>query len=147
MKMLVIAFTLFATVFTKSSFANDGIITPDPVLKSFQSTFAAAENADWSLTEDFYKVNFALNGQYITAFYKPDGAIAAITRNISSVQLPITLQTTLKKDYKGYWMAGLFELSNDEGVQYYATLENADTKLVLKSSSTTWTTFQKQRKD
>lgn len=147
MKMIVIAFTLLASVFTKSSFANDGVVTPGEVLKSFQSTFAAAKNADWSLTEDFYKVQFALDGQYITAFYKADGTMAAITRNISPVQLPVALQTNLKNEYKAYWISGLFELSNDEGVQYYVTLENADTKVVLKSSSTMWNTYQKQRKD
>ena len=146
MKKLVIAFTLFACVFTKSSAASDGIVTPE-VLKSFQSKFSTATNADWSLAEDLYKVQFALNGQTVIAYYKEDGTMTALTRNITSAQLPISLQTGLKNDYKAYWVADLFELSTEEGVQYYVTLEDADSKLILKSSAANWTTFQKKRKD
>src|SRR3954451_10605139 len=147
MKMFVIAFTLVASLFTKSSFANDGsAITPE-VLKSFETTFATAKDADWSVTENLYKVQFALNEQHITAFYNQDGTMAAVTRNINPLQLPVSLQTALKNEYKSYWIAELFELSNDEGVQYYVTLENADSKTVLKSSGASWSLFQKQRKD
>ena len=146
MKSIVIAFTLLTSVFTKSSFANDGIVNPE-VLKSFQTTFATAKNADWSHSDDLYKVQFALEGQIITAFYRHDGTMAALTRNISFYQLPVSLQAGIKNEYKDYWMADLLEVSNDEGAQYYVTLENADTRLVLKSTSGTWSSFQKQRKD
>lgn len=147
MRTFVIAATLAATLFAKRSFASDGVAIAPEVLRSFQSTFATAQEADWSVTPDFYKVQFALNGQYITAFYKSDGTMAALTRNISSQQLPVSLQATVKNDYKDYWISGLFELSNDEGVQYYVTLENADATMILKSSGSTWSLFQKQRKD
>jgi hypothetical protein len=147
MRTFVILFTLAATVFTKSSFANEGTAIAPEVLRSFQTTFAAAKNVDWTVTADLYKAQFSLNGQHITAFYKQDGTMAAVTRNITSMQLPINLQTSLKNEYKGYWIAGLFELSNEEGVQYYVTLEDANTRVVLKSSACSWNVFQKQRKD
>ena len=147
MKQLAIALTLAASVFTTSSFANDGIGTPVGVLKSFQTTFAAAKDADWTSSEEFYKVKFALDGQYITAFYRADGTMAALTRNISFFQLPVSLQANLKNEYKQYWIAGLFELSNDESVEHYVTLEDADTRLVLKSASAKWSAFQKERKN
>ena len=147
MKSVVIALTLVASVFTKSSFANNGTDVAPEVLRAFQTTFAAAKDADWSMTSDLYKVQFAMEGQYITAFYRADGTIAAVTRHIPSLQLPVNLQTSLKNEYKTYWISELFELSNEEGVQYYVTLENADTKLVLKSSAGTWNSFEKIRKD
>jgi hypothetical protein len=147
MRTFVILFTLAATVFTKTSFANEGTAIAPEVLRSFQTTFTTAKDANWTVTADLYKVQFALNGQHITAFYKQDGTMAAVTRNINSMQLPVNLQTTLKNEYKGYWIAGLFELSNEEGVQYYVTLEDANSTLVLKSSACSWSVFQKQRKD
>ncbi len=68
-----------------------------------------------------------------------------MTRNISSSQLPILLQTTLKKEFTGHWISDLFEIANDEGTSYYVTLENAGIKLVLKSTNNTaWTKFQKK---
>lgn len=146
MKSLVIAFTLAASVFAKTSYANDGTITP-AVLKSFEATFATATEVDWTVTEDLYKAHFLMDGQHITAFYRTDGTMAAFTRNISVRQLPVTLQASLKHDYKEYWVSGLFELSNDEGVQYYITVENADNKLVLKAMGSNWSPFQKTRKN
>ena len=146
MKRLAIALSLFATVFTTSSFASDGTVSPE-VLKSFQSTFATAKDIDWSVTEELYKVHFTLNGQHITAFYKMDGTMAALTRNITVMQLPVNLQASLKNDYKNYWVSDMFEVSNEEGTQYYVTLENADVKMIMKSAAASWTTYQKDRKN
>jgi hypothetical protein len=145
MKKIFFVFTLLASIATTNSFASDGIIAPE-VLKSFQNKFATAKEVDWAMTNDLYRVRFQLNGQCITAFYKTDGALAAITRHISPLQLPVALHSTLKNEYKGHWVADLFELSNDEGVQYYVTMEDADTTVVLKSSAALWTVYQKQRK-
>ena len=71
----------------------------------------------------------------------------AMTRNISSLQLPIALQASLKNKYESYWISGLVEMATDEGTCYYITLENADTKLVLKSDvNSDWSNYKKQRK-
>ena len=144
MKPILIAVALFASTFTKS-FAADGV--QPSVLKTFKSTFATATEVDWSMTQDLYKAVFFLNGQYVTAYFKEDGNMAALTRHISAANLPIILQTALKNDYKELWVTDVFEVSNDSGLQYYVTLENAAEKVILKSSSTTWTTYQKQHKD
>jgi hypothetical protein len=70
-----------------------------------------------------------------------------LTRNISSTQLPISLQAELKKEYSEFWISDLFEVANDEGTHYYITIENSETKLVLKGSTDgSWSTFQKSRK-
>ncbi|MGZ8517547.1 MAG: hypothetical protein ACXWWD_09360 [Chitinophagaceae bacterium] len=69
-----------------------------------------------------------------------------MTRNISSLELPISLQTNLKNNYSKYWISDLFEISNNEGTSYYITLENADSKIVLKSDSNKWNTFKKMAK-
>ena len=70
----------------------------------------------------------------------------AMTRNISSLDLPMTLQTSLKK-YTGYWISDLFEISNNDGTNYYITMENAGSKIVLKSNSGgNWNVFKKSVK-
>lgn len=146
MKPLFILLTVAASFFTKTSIANDEIVSPT-VLKSFQSSFANAKEVDWSLSKTLYKASFALDGIYITAFYNSDGSMVAMTRNISLSQLPLTLQTDIKKEYSAFWISDLFEIANEEGTSYYITLENADTKLVLQSNSNSgWTKFQKTQK-
>ena len=48
--------------------------------------------------------------------------LMGLTRYISSLDLPISLQAGLKKDYSNYWISDLFEVSNSEGTGYYITL-------------------------
>ncbi len=146
MKPLFILLTVIASLFTKTSSANDDV-TNTAVLKSFQSSFANAKEIDWSLTKSFYKASFTLDGLHINAYYNSDGSLMAMTRNITSSQLPIALQTIIKKEYSAFWISDLFEIANEEGTSYYITLENADTKLVLKSTNNSaWSKFQKKQK-
>lgn len=145
MKPILIALALLAGTFTKS-FAHDGTIEP-AVLKSFQSTFANATEVDWSLSQDLYKAVFYLNGQAITAYYKEDGTMQALVRHIAAANLPMMLQTSIKNEHKDKWVSDVLEVTADAGVQYYVTLENADAKVILKSSSAVWSTFQRMRKD
>lgn len=144
MKPILIAAFLLASTLTKS-FASDGV--EPTVLRSFQTTFASATEVDWSVSHDLYKAVFFLNGQYVTAYFKEDGTMQALSRHISATALPIILQTALKNEYKGQWVSDVLEITSEGGVQYYATLENAETQMVLRSSSTTWSTFQKQHKN
>jgi hypothetical protein len=117
-------------------------------LKSFQKTFSNAKEAAWTVTEKHYKVTFILNNETLTAFYNPDGRLIGVTRNISSLQLPIILQTELKGEYGRYWITELVEQSGENGTDYYVTVEDADSRTVLKSSSgnTSWSVYRKLRK-
>jgi len=57
------------------------------------------------------------------------------------------LLTDLKKNYSSHWITDLFEMASSNENVYYVTLENADQKLVLKSSGTSgWELFRKERK-
>ena len=145
MKPLLILMLALSS-FSLTSNATD--VVSAKALKSFQTTFSQATEAEWTVTENYYKVQFLLNGQTISAFYNEEGKLISVTRNISSLQLPIILQTELKKEYNNYWITDLFEMSNDYGAEYYLTLEDADNKTILKSSvgSSSWTVYLKLRK-
>ena len=146
MKSLVIAFTLLATVLTTSSFAADPKVSR-VVLRSFSKTFNTATEVDWSVTHNMYKAQFSLSGQIVTAFYEADGTMVAVTRNMTSNQLPVTLQVELKKDYENFWISGLFELSDENGTEYFVTLESADEFVILKSiSNNSWSRYKKLSK-
>ena len=146
MKPLFIVVTVLASFFTTSSFAAKQDVAP-VVLKAFQNSFSTAKEVNWTATANYYKAQFQWNGQYVYAFYSATGDLVALTRNISSFQLPISLQTRLKKDYSQYWITDLFEVTNDAGTSYYVTIENADAKVILKSASATaWNVYQKSQK-
>jgi hypothetical protein len=146
MKAILIAVALLAGTFTKS-FANDGGTVAPVVLKSFKSTFASATDVDWSYSKELYKAVFFLDERAVTAYYNTDGTLAVLTRHITTATLPVILQTALKNNHKDKWIADVYEVTNEAGVEYYVTLEDADCKLVLKSNGSFWNTFQKSRKN
>ena len=146
MKLIIAILTAAASLFTNVSSAADKIEVTPAVVRSFTTTFAQASDVNWTVSNNLYKADFALNGQYASVFYEADGSLVATIRNITSLQLPITLQASLRKDYADYWISDLFELTNTEGTSYYVTLQCGDSKLILKASHTTWETFQKTRK-
>lgn len=145
MKRLLVTLTIALSFISLSGFANEKEVSPE-ALKSFSKSFKSATEVKWTVTDSYFKADFALNGQYVSAFYDNEGNMKALTRNISSLQLPIALQADLKKNYDNYWISDVIEVANEEGTAYYITVEDADTQLILKSNSDSWSTFKKQRK-
>jgi hypothetical protein len=133
-----------------SAFAakNDENDVNQLAVKSFHKEFVNARNIKWEQKVGYVKVEFTLNDQVLFAYYNNDGLLTAIVRNIVSDQLPITLLTTLKRDYTGFWISDLFEVASDDQTNYYVTLENADKKIVLRSNGIdSWDVYSKTRKN
>jgi hypothetical protein len=146
MKTLFILFASLSTFFAKA--ANTPALDPNPqVLESFQNTFNKAREVDWSAGTSFFKAQFTLDGQHLSAFYNVDGELIAITRNITTDALPVMLQSSLKKTMGNAWITNLFELSNEDGTTYYISIEDADTIVSLQSvNNKDWTVYKKSRK-
>lgn len=145
MKLIILTLTALLSLSSFKSNAQD-IKVSAAVLTAFQSSFKNASDVQWKDGGHFYKADFNMNGQYVSAFFDGNAKLMAVTKNISTVQLPVTLQTSLKTSYEEHWVSDLFEVSDEHGTSYYATVENGDTKITLKSMGGNWTTFQKQRK-
>ena len=144
MKKMILALALVFTI--SSAFASDVTVTKQ-VLKSFNSNFSNAMDITWTETDTYYKAAFTLNDQKVFAFFTLDGEYLGLTRYISSLQLPLNLHSNLKKHYSQKWITDLFEVANDEGTTYYITVEDADTKLVLKSTpGSEWHVYKKSEK-
>jgi hypothetical protein len=117
------------------------------VVAAFNNQFPSATETEWSTGSDYYKASFLYNSNYVNAYYSPEGDFLATLRNISSVDLPMLLQAGLKKDYSGFWVSDLYEMSKQDGISYYITLENADQKIVLRSlNGSAWTQHKKTGK-
>ena len=143
MKKMIIAAAMFVSL---SAFANEEKVSPK-VLNAFNTEFTSAQEVEWTVTSDYYKASFDMNGAKVFAFYNMDGELMGLTRNISSSQLPVSLQANLKKNHSGYWISVLFEVANNGGTTYYVTLENGGKKVVLTSSNgSEWSTYKKDRK-
>lgn len=127
------------------TFASDTMVSPR-VLHSFQKTFTAAKDVSWTANQEIYKVEFFYSTQYITAYYNAAGNLLGLTKNILSTDLPVLLEKNLKEKYNDYWIADAMEVSTEDETVYYATLENADNKLVVKSFQNDWSLNKKIKK-
>ena len=146
MKKIMMMLALVLTVGTSFAFTGEEAINKQ-ALNAFTKEFAGATEAAWTVGDNFYKVTFSFNDQKLFAYYNMQGDFIAVTRNISSLQLPLSLQTSLKRSYNNYWISDLFEVAKTDGTNYYVTLETADTKIVLKSADgSDWSVYQKSRK-
>ena len=144
-KMILMLAVALSSVFAFAGEENANI--DSQVLSAFKNEFASAQDVSWAASKDYYKASFVYNSQHVSAFYGLDGDLLGLSRNITSLELPVKLQTTLKKNYAGYWISDLFELSNNDGTDYYVTLENADQQVILKSTgSNNWKVYKKVAK-
>jgi hypothetical protein len=147
MKKSILIWAVLLISATSFSFANTNDDSNTNVKTSFKKDFENAREVKWESVNTFIKATFKLGDKTICAYYSKDGDLVAMTRNILSSDLPITKQISLAKNYKGYWITDLFEISSNQETAYYITLENADSKLILKSDSEGWGEYKKETKE
>ena len=145
MKKIMIGLVMIFTVMGTNAFANE-IIVKQEVLNAFKSEYSSAKEVNWTVGDNYYRASFTMNDQRLFAFYNIDGEFLALTRYVSSLQLPENIQNSLKKYFREKWITDLFEVVNSEGTMYYATLENADTKIILMSGTGSWTLYRREDK-
>jgi hypothetical protein len=88
-----------------------------------------------------------MNEKVFIAYYTEEGEKLALVRNISRLDLPLSLQENLKDSYSQYWITDLFEMNGRDESAYYITIENADVKLTLKSFGMSgWGVYKKSIK-
>ncbi len=145
MKSLFIALTVLSSFFAQA--ANHPKDVSPEAIKSFERTFVNAREVYWTITENMYKVTFQVAGQYATAYYNPQGTLLVVTRNISSLQLPVVLLSAIKKDLQQQWISELVEVSDESGTHYYVTLEDGTSRQILRSEGTNkWRGYMKLEK-
>jgi hypothetical protein len=147
MKKRILALAVVLSIGISSIYANNEERVNQKAVSSFKNDFAQATDVKWESNKEYAKATFKMNDQVMFAYYSEAGSLMAVTRNILSSQLPINLQSSLKKNYKESWISDLFEIDSNEETSYYVTLENAEYSITLKSAgSQGWTIFKKERK-
>ena len=146
MKKKIVSGILVLFLSLNSLFAAGNKDVSAEVKASFNKEFVNAEHVQWDSFDELVRATFLLNNQSLSAFYHSDGELVALTRNISPEQLPAHLLIQLKANYMQYWISELVEIYIDGGTQYYATLDNGETILTVKSNSGEyWQTERKKR--
>src|SRR5438309_11847146 len=122
MKILFIA--LSALLISTTSKAS-GYPSPE-VLSSFYYSFAQNTPVAWSNFRDLYKADVTISNKRLSIFYNADGESVAVAQYIPITEVTERLRTELLKTIGTDTIRELFGVSNAEGSNYYATVENAN---------------------
>lgn len=147
MKKQILILALILAGITGSSFAAGNPDINKYALVSFHKQFAEAQNVQWENNSSLLKASFEMNNQTLYAYYSAQGELLAVTRYISTSQLPVRLLITLKKEFADYWISDLFEIRVNGDTSYYVTVENGSRKEIMKSDdASTWEEFKSLNK-
>ncbi|MFL5789606.1 MAG: hypothetical protein ACJ748_16215 [Flavisolibacter sp.] len=144
MKSLIISLSLAFMLIANTSKAGEINVSP-VVISSFHGSFENATQVKWSLVNGLYKAEFSVDNQFITGYFNEEGNLVAVTENISSENLPASLKSNLKNQLGNqYWITELFKVTDDTGTHYFATIQNGDNKMIIRSQSNNkWVTYKK----
>ena len=147
MKKMITAVVLSTVLLINAAFANKTESVNYKIENAFYQEFSQAKEVTWEKTNTFYRAAFKMNNEVMTAYFSNEGQFMGVIRNILSTQLPINLQTSLKKEYDGYWISELFEFARPDSNGYFVTIQNADQIITLQSSDgSSWSTYSKSKK-
>ena len=144
MKKMIL--TLAIAISSFAAFAGEENVSKK-VLDAFKTEFNAVKDVEWTTGSDYYKASFTYNDKHLFAYYNMDGELLGLTRYISPLDLPLNQQIGLKNKSNGYWISDLFEVAKNGTTSYYVTLENAYSKMVLRSTGgSNWEEFKTVKK-
>ena len=137
---LLAAFMLVSIV----TFAQDGFMPSEKLQKELSNQFAQAADVKWEKVADYTKASFIQDGQYFAAYFNASNRLESISRTIGTNMLPLILQKELKSKVSGSsWIADCFELSVENGTEYYVVIENEDQKTIYQADEFSWSVYKK----
>lgn len=109
------------------------------VTKQFQSDFADATNVSWTVGAELQKVDFTMNGERMSAFYKLNGKYMGLTHLISASAIPARTMKQIQDNYAGYNVGDVivYQTNEEENpdvdpVAYFVDLKNTKHEVLLR---------------
>jgi hypothetical protein len=135
MKKLRVLTTAIALVLTVNTFAATGeetSINPS-VSKSFKKDFGTATNVKWQKKDEVYFASFELNNTKSEAAFNEAGEIIALSKIVSTAQLPLAIQVSIAEKYAGYELSkNATEIMYEGQTNYYINVSNNKETVKLK---------------
>ena len=103
---------------------------------SLKNEFSNAKNIEWKITPAYTKASFTWNEQQLQVFYNETGETIAVSRNISTANLPLKTQQYLQKKYADHDITETIEYTDEKGeVCYYVSLQKKGNRQIFRVST------------
>ncbi len=138
--------TLIAAMIGSQVFASDVSKVSYRVLVAFQAQFADATDVNWTVTEDYTKAKFTIEGEQVEAFFNASGDVIGTSRKTDLKRLPLNAIQKIRKSYAKYKVTETIEFEFNGERKYFVSLENeADRKILEVSLYGNVTIFEKSK--
>ena len=104
----------------------------EKVLKSFNETFASAEEVKWEEYKTYYTVSFVNSGIRSKVNYDKDGHMLGSIRYYAPQLLPLNIYNMLKMDYRKKELYGVTEVTFGTDVTYFVKMQDAKNWFTIK---------------
>ncbi|MGZ5133811.1 MAG: hypothetical protein ACXWCG_01620 [Flavitalea sp.] len=104
----------------------------EKVLKSFNETFAAAEEVKWEEYKTHYTVSFVNSGVRSKVNYDRNGVITGAIRYYAPQMLPLNIYNRLKKDFSSKELFGVTEVTSGTDINYYIKMQDSKNWITVK---------------
>jgi hypothetical protein len=126
MKKVILA-VIVAIAIQATAFAAPNPKVTEKVLKAFSETFNTARDIQWSELDGVYEARFSYNNIITRVRYDEEGNTLKTIRYYYEPQLPLNVQTNIKKQYAGLKVHSVTEVSVENTVEYHIILQDAKT--------------------
>jgi hypothetical protein len=136
MKKSIVSIAIVLALFS-TAFAARPVSSPERAAISFKKDFRQATEVSWSSTENYVIAKFVMDKETRFAYYDYQGNLIGLVQHILTSSLPENLRMDIKKHHSNYWVTELFQVSREDGAEYYyIQLKNADETIVLTNEGT-----------
>lgn len=133
MKKFILA-TLITVVVGSSVSAADVSKVSFRVLNAFEKQFEGATDVNWSVTADYTKVQFTLEGEKVEAFFNNNGDVIGTSRKTEFKRLPLSAIQKIKKNYAKYQVTETIEFELNGERKYFVSVESHSDRKILEVS-------------
>jgi len=134
-----------AVVLSMSSYATDAPVN-EKVLTAFNAVFGYVKHVDWTERANEYEAYFKEASVVTRVRYDKEGNIVMSIRSYGEAQLPLLIQSKIKKAYPAMKVFGVTEISYNEETQYEISLEGEKSWVILKSDASGYLQVSKKFK-
>lgn len=133
MKKFIIA-TLITVAISSSAFAADVSKVSFRVLNAFESQFVGATDVAWTVTADYTKAKFSIEGETVEAFFNGNGDVIGTSRKVEFKRLPLSAIQKIKKSYAKYQVTETIEFEMNGDRRFYVSVEAGTERKILEVS-------------
>ncbi len=120
---------LFAMLFVAGAYAYD---INEKVLKSFNETFAAAQDVKWEEYKNYYTVSFVQSGIRSKVNYDKNGYVIGSLRYYAPQNLPLNIHNRLRKQYSKMELYGVIEVTVEGEIAYFVKIQDEKNWMTIK---------------